>query len=129
MKKQFSILIAEDDMIIQMFISGIIKSAGFQIAGEARKGHQVLALSKEKMPDLVLMDIGLSGEIDGIETAKLLRDSHSIPVLFITGNSDEATIKRAEEAEPIGFIFKPLNERLLIEKIHLFQETLPKSST
>jgi AmiR/NasT family two-component response regulator len=111
------ILIAEDDMIIQMFLSKIINNAGFRVVGEARNYIEILKLVDKTQPDLIVMDIGLEGEKDGIETARFLNKKNNIPILFITGNSDKATMDRANEVEPIGIIFKPIDEYSLIDTL------------
>jgi len=112
-----NILIAEDDMIIQMFLSKIINNAGFRVVGEARNYIEILKLVDKTQPDLIVMDIGLEGEKDGIETAHILNKKNNIPILFITGNSDKATMDRAHEVEPIGIIFKPIDEYSLIDTL------------
>ncbi|MFT6502986.1 MAG: DNA-binding NarL/FixJ family response regulator [Crocinitomicaceae bacterium] len=111
------ILIAEDDMIIQMYLSLVLTKAGYTIVGEARNSEQVLRLAKEKEPDLIILDIGLDGSVDGIDTAEELTQFCRIPFLFLTGNSDESTIKRAKLAGPIGFVFKPIDEVRLVDVI------------
>lgn len=111
------ILIAEDDMIIQMFLNRVLSSAGFTIVGEARRSDQVLELAREHKPDLILMDIGLDGPKDGVETAEEINKEIRIPFLFLTGNSDESTIERAKKAGPIGFVFKPIDEIRLVDVI------------
>jgi len=112
-----TILIAEDDMIIQMFLNRVLTQAGYTIVGEARRSDQVLTLAKEHQPDLILMDIGLEGPKDGVETAEELTKESRIPFLFLTGNSDESTIERAKKAGPIGFVFKPIDEVRLVDVI------------
>ena len=66
-------------------------------------------MANETQPDLVLMDIGLEGEIDGIETAKELKSLHNVPVIFVTGSYDDDTIERAKQAEPVGYLIKPVD--------------------
>ena len=104
-------------MIIQMFLSKIINNAGFRVVGEARNYIEIIKLVDKTQPDLIVMDIGIEGEKDGIETARFLNKNNNIPILFITGNSDKATIDRANEVEPIGIIFKPIDEYGLIDTL------------
>ena len=111
------ILVVEDDMIIQMFLCKIINNSGFTVVGEARNHIEVLELVSATDPDLIIMDIGLEGEKDGIETAHILNKNRNIPILFITGNSDKPTLDRAQEANPIGIIIKPIDEKSLIKKL------------
>ncbi len=119
--RKLKILVVEDDMIIQMFISKTIKMGGDEVIGEARNSSEVLHFVKNCKPDLILMDIGISGEIDGIETAKLLNKSYCIPLIFITGNSDESTIERAKKTNPVDILFKPIDESKLKDNLSKFK--------
>ena len=112
------ILVVEDDMIIQMFLSRIITNLGFDVIGEARTWQQVMQIIQEDQPDLILMDIGIAGEKDGVETAELIKKDYDIPIIFITGNSDESTIERAKKINPLDFIFKPIGEERLTMKLN-----------
>tara|TARA_B100000809_G_C15034192_1_gene493157 strand:- start:410 stop:781 length:372 start_codon:yes stop_codon:yes gene_type:complete len=114
------ILIVEDDMIIQMFLSRIIKQAGFDVIGEARSCDQLLELLTTETPDLILMDIGIVGYKDGVETTAIVNEKYNIPVIFMTGNSDEVTLERARKENPLAILFKPIDEgRLKRELIKL----------
>lgn len=113
------ILIVEDDMIIQMFLSRIIKQAGFDVVGEARSCDQLLEILTTETPDLILMDIGIVGDKDGVETTAIVNEKYNIPVIFMTGNSDEATLERARKQNPLTVLFKPIDEGRL--KRELFQ--------
>lgn len=108
------IFIVEDDMIIQMFIERILSNLGLVIIGEARSGDEILEfLATEEQPDFILMDIGLAGDKDGIETAQIINSNYNIPIIFLTGNSDRSTLERAQKTRPIGFINKPIDETSL----------------
>lgn len=107
------IFIVEDDMIIQMFIERILSNLGLTIIGEARTGDEVIEFLKTQQPDFILMDIGLAGNKDGIETAQIINQSYDIPIIFLTGNSDKPTLERAKKTNPIGFINKPIDETSL----------------
>jgi len=120
------ILIVEDDMIIQMFLNTIITSLGFDVVGEARTCEQALQKVKDLEPEIILMDIGIAGDKDGIITTQLINETHDIPVLFLTGNSDESTLNRAKEVNPAGFVFKPINEVHLRTKLFELNELLDK---
>jgi len=122
------ILIVEDDMIIQMFLNKIISSLGFDVVGEARTCDQALEKVKALLPDIILMDIGIAGDKDGIITTQLIKQIHNVPVLFLTGNSDESTLNRAKEVEPAGFVFKPINENHLRTKLFELNELLDKKN-
>jgi len=104
---KLSILIVEDDMLVGTHISIILTEAGYEVQGLLTTGEMVLEQMKSIQPDLVLMDIRLKGELDGIDTAKQIHSLYQIPVIFLTANSDNATFERAKEAFPFAFITKP----------------------
>lgn len=108
-----NIVVVEDDLIIRMFITNTLKKLGFKIVGEARDGQKAIELAREQKPDLMLMDIGITGDIDGIETAHKIAKTQSIPIVFLTGNSDKATLNRAHEANPLKVLFKPIDDHSL----------------
>jgi two-component system, response regulator PdtaR len=107
------IFIVEDDMIIQMFIERILANLGLEVMGEARTSDETLAFLKNNTPDFILMDIGLAGDKDGVETAEIINELYQIPIIFLTGNSDKPTLERANKTNPIGFINKPIDEASL----------------
>ena len=86
--------------------------------GEARSCDQALEKVKELKPEIILMDIGIAGDKDGIITTKTnQRKLMTFLYCFLTGNSDESTLNRAKEVNPAGFVFKPINENHLKTKI------------
>jgi len=105
------ILIAEDNVIIAMDIESRLKQLGYDVAGIVGYGEQVIEKVKENTPDLVLMEIVLKGEIDGIDTAKEIRDQFDIPVVFLAAFADKERLKRAKLAYPFGFILKPFQNK------------------
>ena len=106
-------MVVEDEGVVSIDIRNMLKKAGYSIAAIAFQGDEAVTKAEQSSPDLVLMDIGLKGEIDGIEAAKKIRDRFQIPVVFLTGFADEATMSKAREADPSGFIIKPINEEEL----------------
>lgn len=117
--KGSSILIVEDEMIIAMEIRATLKKLGYNIAGTVISGFDAIQVCGEKHPDLVLMDIRLKGDMDGIEAAKKIMDLYDIPVIFLTGNSDKTTVERAVSIKPAGFLIKPFKERELFGNIEM----------
>lgn len=111
------IFVVEDDLIIQLFITKTLERAGYEVVGDARSGKDTLALLENVKPDLILMDISLVGDMNGVETAHEVNNRHQIPVVFMTGNADDATIEKAKETNPLGFIFKPIDENHLLKKL------------
>ena len=112
-----NVIIVEDDMIIQMYLNKIVKSIGYNVIGEARTFDRTIELIKKQVPDLILMDIGIKGDKDGIETVIEIQKAYSIPVIYITGNSDKFTLEKAKNTHPVCFIFKPIVENILKRKL------------
>ena len=107
------LLIAEDERIIALDLKTRLTGFGYEVIGMASSGSEVLQVVRAQRPDLVLMDIFIKGDIDGIQTAQILRRDLSLPVVFITAHSDDTTIQRAKLAEPYGYILKPFDDREL----------------
>ncbi len=114
-----SILIVEDEYITALDIQQSLEKEGYVVAGHADRGDTAFQLAKALRPDLVLMDIGLKGDMGGIETAKHIREICDIPVIFLTAFSNQETLERARLVEPFGYILKPFNERELVGNIEM----------
>jgi two-component system cell cycle sensor histidine kinase/response regulator CckA len=112
-----TILVVEDDAIISE--DSTLRRLGYLVPRAAATGAQALRFAAELPPDLVLMDIKLKGDIDGIETVHRLQKSRSVPVVYLTGNSDESTLARARETGPHSYLLKPFNERDLRTTIEI----------
>lgn len=108
-----TILVVEDESIVAEDIKNSLQMAGYTVLATASSGADAIKRVKEFHPDIVLMDIVIKGEIDGIETAKQIRSVLDIPVVYLTAFSDEKTIERAKITEPFGYIIKPFNKREL----------------
>ena len=113
------ILIVEDEMVVSMELYERLKALGYEPTGRAITGEQALAMAENNRPDLILMDIRLIGEMDGIDTAIETRRRFQIPVIFITAYSEDETLERAKLAEPYGYILKPFEDRDLKSSIEL----------
>lgn len=107
--KQYKIQIVEDEEEVAEILQMLIESVGYIVVGSSPSGKDAIYSAGKMNPDLVLMDIELKGEIDGIETAKQLKSLHNIPVVFVTGFYDNNTIERAKQAEPMGYLIKPVD--------------------
>ena len=105
------LLIAEDEKIIALDLSMRLSAFGYEVIGSVSSGKEVLEIVKANRPDLVLMDIFLKGDIDGIQTAQILRQEFFLSVIFLTAHSDDDTLQRAKLTEPYGYILKPFNDR------------------
>lgn len=113
------ILIVEDEKIISLDLQRRLERFGYSIAGTTADGQDAIDKCSELKPSIVLMDIMLSGPIDGIESARIINKKLGIPVVFITAYADEKTLERAKEAEPFGYILKPFKERELYTTIDI----------
>jgi PAS domain S-box-containing protein len=107
------ILVVEDEYITAADLIAILEQMGFSVPASTDTGEEVYALACLHSPDLILMDINLKGGMTGIEAAGIVRSKLNIPVIFLTGQSDEATIDLAIGSEPLGYIIKPFEERAL----------------
>ncbi len=103
-----TILIVEDDGLIALYLTELMEKEGYRVVGSASSGEMVLRmLEKSPQPDLILMDIGLDGSLDGIETAQQVQQRFSIPLIFVTAYTSESTLERVRDVTSRGFIGKP----------------------
>jgi CheY-like chemotaxis protein len=107
---QARILIVEDESIIGAHIRGTLLSLGHTVMASVTRGQAAVEAALQSSPDLILMDIGLPGPIDGIDAAIRIRSTQDIPIVFLTGNADQTTLERAREADPFGWVAKPFQE-------------------
>jgi|GEM_PF-1736437 len=113
------ILLVEDEAITALNIKRNLEKRGYEVIGPAISSEQAIELTEENNPDLILMDIILQSEKDGIDTAKVINENFSIPIIYQTAHTDEATLKRAKETKPSGYIIKPINEKELYYAVEL----------
>lgn len=107
------IYIVEDEALIAMELVDRLTKLGYDVCGKAARGEQALEEIPRANPDIVLMDICLAGELNGIQTAATLRQILDVPVIFLTAFSDSALLKEALGTEPFGYLLKPFEEREL----------------
>jgi CheY-like chemotaxis protein len=107
---EFRILVVEDEAIIAMDIQSILRKIGFSDSEVVFSGEESVQRVASRKPHLVLMDIKLKGNIDGIQAAKQIFYEHNVPVVYITAFGDEKTLKRANGTARFGFITKPFEE-------------------
>ena len=119
METPIKILVVEDEMIIAAKISMHLTNLGYDVTGILPRGEEALLSVEEHRPDLVLMDIRLKGDLNGIDTALLMQKNADIPVIFLTANADEATFNKAKAAKPYAFISKPYKQTDLQRAIEL----------
>ena len=114
-----AILIVEDENIVALDMKMRLESLGYRVMGVVDSGAAALEFLSSSVPDLILMDIKLKGNVDGIETARAVRERLNVPIIFVTAFTDEQTLERAKLASPYGYIVKPFHERELRIAIEL----------
>jgi len=107
------ILVVEDEFITASDIQSTLNGMGFDVPGIADTGEDAIRMAGELKPDAILMDISLKGKMNGITAAGTIRERYGTPVIYLTGQSDDATINKALESEPFGYIIKPFDEKNL----------------
>ena len=123
------ILVVEDEMIIAAKISMQLTSLGYEVTGILPRGEQAIQQVKENRPDIILLDINLKGELDGIDTARQVQLFADIPIIYLTANSDEATFNRAKPTRPSAFISKPFKQLDLQRAIELAISRMAENAT
>ncbi|GEM_PF-3197790 len=108
------ILIVEDEIIVAFAIEETLNNSHYQVMTSVESGEKAIKYLENEQVDAVLMDIRLSGNLDGITTAQLIRDRFKIPVVFLTAYSDTKTLSRAKITEPYGYIVKPFKDQDLL---------------
>ncbi|MGD2072953.1 MAG: PAS domain S-box protein, partial [Candidatus Thorarchaeota archaeon] len=107
------ILIVEDETIVAQDIRDHLENIGYEVCGIVSSGNQAIKKTKKLRPDLVLMDIVLKGDMDGIEAAEHIRSTYDIPIVYLTAYSDDETLQRAITTYPYGYLLKPFEEKEL----------------
>lgn len=102
------ILIVEDEMIIALLIERMVHDLGYEVIAKVVSGEEAVNAAMEHQPHIILMDIRLQGEIDGIEAVSRIRKRHHIPVIYISGNTDKLHQDKVKKSERIDFLSKPI---------------------
>jgi len=122
------IMVVEDEWAVADDLSMILQSLGYTVTSVSSSGEEAIQKAEEAKPDLVLMDIVLEGEMDGIEAANQIRSCYDIPIVYLTAYTDEKILERASITGPFGYIVKPfINEDLTISiEIALYKHRVEK---
>jgi CheY-like chemotaxis protein len=105
--KRPRLLIVEDETLVALFLSDILAELNCDVCGVAASGSEALGIAGRERPTLALVDIGLQGSSDGVETAHALWERFGVPSVFMSGAADPALLERARQAEPLDFLQKP----------------------
>ena len=106
--KKAKIMIVEDEISLAMIMKEVLSDLGYYVCKPVTSGEEAIKNVEQEKPNLILMDIDLNGQIDGIEAAKEIRSRYSIPIIFSTGHNDQETKERAKIVEPAGYFIKPV---------------------
>jgi len=123
-----NVLITEDDLLTAKLLQESLKSLNYNVVAIAQNAEEAIELAGIHNPNLVIMDINLPGDIDGIEATKRIRTTYKIPVVYLTSHSDTSTLERALNTEPNGYVLKPFKKQELFTVIEmaLHRDTLEK---
>ncbi|HWR88619.1 MAG TPA: response regulator, partial [Dissulfurispiraceae bacterium] len=113
------VLVVEDEGLVALSLQKKLENLGYLVPSVAGSGEEAVRQAVDMHPDLILMDIMLEGDMDGIDAAALIRERIDVPVVYLTAYSDEATIERARETGPFGYLVKPFEERELRTTIEM----------
>jgi len=123
------IFIVEDEMIIAANISLQLSNLGYEVTGIAVRGEEAMLHIKENKPDIILMDIQLKGNLDGIETVQLIQKEYEIPIIYLTASVDNVHFNRAKATKPYAFISKPFKKLDLQRAIELTVSRMMKNNS
>jgi CheY-like chemotaxis protein len=104
------ILIVEDEIILAFVIRKYLKTKGYQVLDTVRTGHKAIDAARRENPDLILMDITIDGEMDGVEAMEEIRKFSDVPVIYLSGSSEPSTRKRAAKTSMTAFLIKPVED-------------------
>jgi len=111
------IMVVEDEIIIALDVKNRLESIGYFVCSVIPSAEEALQAISEQKPDLILMDIVLKGDMDGMQAAETIVKDYNIPVIFLTSYSDDKTIELALKITPLGILVKPFNEIDLKQKL------------
>ena len=111
------ILVVEDESLVARDLEQTLQRLGYEVVGIARSGAEAVGKAGETRPDLVLMDISLQGDSDGVQAAEVIGRRFGTPVVFLTAHTDKGTVIRAQTAKPAGYLAKPFSPDKLNEAI------------
>ena len=119
MNSMYKILIVEDEILVATDIEESLESLGYGVLAIVDSGIKAIEAVENELPDLVLMDINLKGDMTGIEAATRITQNHDVPIIYLTANADLATVNKAKIALPYGYIIKPFTDKDLQTNIEI----------
>src|SRR3546814_16072893 len=125
MESKLSVLMGEDEAIVAVGLEDTLQQEGYKVAGVDDNGKEALDIVNRESVDLVLLDIHIKGDWDGIETARRLTEVREMPLIYLTAFSDSETVERARPTLPAAYLTKPYQARHLLITIHLALHNFP----
>ncbi|MFO7525875.1 MAG: PAS domain S-box protein [Ignavibacteriaceae bacterium] len=121
-----NLMIVEDEMIVSKNLEMRLNDAGFNVIAAVSSGEKAIEFCKFNTPDCILMDIKLSGQLDGIQTAEIIKEEKNIPIIYLTAFADDEILEKAKLTDPFGYLLKPFDVRDLKKTIEiaLYKNTL-----
>ncbi len=116
---QYKVLVVEDELLVSADIEESLEILGYKVVGAVATGKDAIESVEKNLPDVILMDIMLKGDMTGIEAANIIRKKHDVPIIYLTANADLATIEKAKISLPYGYIIKPFTEKDLQTNIEI----------
>ncbi len=116
-KSKGSVIIVEDDMLLSLVQGRIVEKLGYTLLAKVSNGRDAIEKMQELNPDIMMMDISIKGDLDGVETAHKIREISDVPVIFLSGSADQEQVSRATSLENSEYIVKPIQADDLIEPL------------
>jgi two-component system, response regulator PdtaR len=117
-----TVLIVEDECIISILIEKLVQKLGYDVVGKVETGEDAVVAAMKLKPDIILMDIQLSGLLDGIQATHKIKENTNVSVIFVTGNSDTSTRERAMKTNPDAYLIKPIDMSTLKKHLEMVIE-------
>lgn len=115
----YKVLVVEDELLVAADIEESLEILGYTVVGTVATGKAAIESVEKHLPDIILMDIMLKGDMNGIEAANIIRKKHDVPIIYLTANADLGTIEKAKISLPYGYIIKPFTEKDLQTNIEI----------
>ena len=118
-EKNIKVVIVEDEPLIAEDLRFLLNSINYTVIGVAQSSLKAMDIIRTRKPDIVLLDISIKGDKDGVDIAHMLNEQYKIPFIYLTSYADQETIDRAKLTMPYGYIIKPFDERDLLSSIEM----------
>jgi CheY-like chemotaxis protein len=128
-KSKGSVIIVEDDKLLSLVQGRIVEKLGYTLLAKVSSGREAIQKMQELDPDVMMMDISIKGDLDGVETARKIREISDVPVIFLSGSADHEQVERATSLSNADYLVKPIKADDLIEPLKKAVKKSPKRLT